>query len=252
MKFVWPALSAIDPATVPEIKVAIDVTGGYAAGKFNLTGSTINSFTSQDSGATVFAPGASLTKPTLSSTTNNGKAFNIVQHSDSVDTDGLYGTITIAQPCHQIIVARLSTIHASNDQFFFDGIGGSNRNALLRQNSSLSYFGLAGTNFTAVYTDDPAYWTPNTSWHILEFIADGARSIICLDGAFLMNDAGAQTLTGVTIGNRFQGGGSTRGQHVQWGAYYAFGLNHHWTYGPRMRAYLANRFGITLLSDGRL
>ena len=130
-------------------------------------------------------------QPTTNATTQNGK--NVLDF-DGTD-DRIVSTFgsTLTQPNTVFITGKYDVITAA---YMFDGIDASNRNALFNDTSLFTAF--AGSSLQGDAMD--------TDFHVLEVIFNGVSSSIRLDaGTATTGDAGADSLTGLTIGSRYSG-----------------------------------------------
>jgi hypothetical protein len=139
-------------------------------------------------------------KASLQTAELNGKST--VQFADVTANDALVSTFgaTLTQPTTIWFVGK------SNGTHYFDGISAGARQVLYMSGGSATIF--AGAGVAAPFT--------NTIWHICTVIFNGASSSMRSDGAALLaGNAGANSITGITLGTDYALSGPMNGMHAE-------------------------------------
>lgn len=141
-------------------------------------------------------------KPTIQTVTVNGRTFRVVR-TDGVDDylATLAFSVALSQPTTHFLVVSVRAGSVSADGLITDGIATSNRQSFVASNLNPDRFVLfAGTGTPTI---GPLV---DASFRVLTAIFNGNSSIIRDAGsATAQSGAGTNTLTGVTLGLRFDG-----------------------------------------------
>lgn len=170
-------------------------TGGYQEAARTTPagqGDPVGSFTDGSGNNRHLAQATGTAKPTL--TTDAGVVCLSCDGGDFLTIAGF----TLNQPNRVIVVSRLNNL-VNTPQIFVDGSLSTNRHAIYGQSATWRFQAGTGVQGSA--------W--DADWHVFDAIFNGASSQLNIDGVLdASGDVGAQTMTGVTIGARNDGGGS--------------------------------------------
>lgn len=263
----------VAPSTLTDNRFLLDVTTGTGVSIYSDAGTTlavngdaVAQANNQGSVGTNAAPVATTTGPILAvGVTNNGKTFNCLRTNVGLVIGGAEAQQNLtstwsstAQPIHIVAVSRFSTLNTysadtAQDQFLFEGDNTARRHMIKRANASnanqfQAYSGTTLGGPTASSNPD-ALCQPDTNWHIFEYVSNGNSSALIIDGTVITEAAGSISSQGVTIGNSFAPAATPRGIGTDC-AFIGVWANDHWKTRKMdpVRAYLADRFGITLLT----
>lgn len=114
-----------------------------------------------------------------------------------------------AQPNVVFIVCKVNSAAPAANNVFCDGIASTDRHAIYAQSAGTTFSMFAGLNVTGDAL--------NTNFNILTAVFDGASSVYYRNGTQIgAADAGAHTLTGVTLGADFSDGQSLAGDIAEY------------------------------------
>jgi hypothetical protein len=107
-------------------------------------------------------------------------------------TDALLTSVAQAQPNVVFVVGQANTTGVNSR--FYDGIGGTNR--------QIAFVNATGPVWSLFAGLTVSSGTPNTSWHVLTAIFNGASSFLRVDGTQVIADnPSTKGVDGFTIGN---------------------------------------------------
>lgn len=140
-------------------------------------------------------------------TLNGGADWGSTSKGTSYQGDGVDGTSVslpgsaTSQPITISCWGRFTDTYA----YFFDGPNATDRLALYRHNSQLSYFaGVSEVNIGTGYNDG--------EWHHFVIVYDGASSAAYVDGVFKVSgSAGTNQYNGLLVGSRYSNTGANSG-----------------------------------------
>lgn len=185
--------------------------------------------------------GSATLKPTKQTITNGGKTFSVARFDATNDTLATAAfSAALTQPITIVaVVAPAALRNLGAGQKITDGIAADSR-CILHVNADNRWALYAGTDLGII--------AANTNWNIVVGQLATTDSWIRVNGVWqtLVGNAGSQTLTGLTIGNRYTGNSGPFGGDIA----------ELWLFDPalsianikRMESYLATLFGITLPS----